>query len=119
MVQTKFGPTMEQPECSGCGGLIELTEQFIGIKRQGIYIFYHPDCALREGIYTKSLRKLSSTKSWKLYKSILKHSKGPMVTDDNLSMYKEIISLPLAERFNIALSMIIPIDSPLYPTNYV
>ena len=98
--------------CQTCNRPILQGSKTLGLKENGSFNWYHARCALKVGLL-KGNRKGSKRKGANLYRRILKASKI-LYTQDDIYNLKSTLALSPEDRFKRAVSMIVPISSPLF-----
>jgi len=103
---------MDGLRCSTCKRPIIPGSEAFGLKENGSFNWYHLRCAQKIGLLKKQQRG-SERKGAKLYRQIIKASKM-LYTEDDINDIETTLSLSPEDRLKRAVSMIIPMSSPLF-----
>ena len=98
--------------CKKCGKAIQPGTRGLGLKEDGSFNWYHDRCARALGLLQGHPRG-SSRNGKALYERLLKASKV-RYTEDDIRAIKATLALPPEERLKRAVSMIVPMSSPLF-----
>jgi hypothetical protein len=104
--------TMDGLFCKKCGKALRPGTRGLGLKEDGSFNWYHNGCAQEIGLLHKHPRR-SSQKGKAIYERVLKASKV-RYTEDDIRAIKATLALPPEERLKRAVSMIVPMSSPLF-----